>query len=175
MSDETTAIVSETTDAKPRVKLPKEVQKMLADVGRDTNTDMVFGETRVIGDHALIPVGRVMYSGGGGGGASEATGEGPAGTGSGMGLMVNARPIGVIKITGDRVDWVPTVDVGLLATIGAIVAGALAVLFMVGHNRKLSAKVNHAAPARGGASALVGLASEGVRLLQKARSHTNAA
>ena len=170
MSDET-AIVSETTDVKPRVKLPKEVQKMLAEVGRDTNTDMVFGATRVIGDHALIPVGRVMYSGGGGGGASEASAQAPAGTGSGMGLMVHARPIGVIKITGDRVDWLPTVDVGLLSTIGAIVAGSLAVLFMIGRNKQLTAKVGH--PAAGAGHALSGVASEAIKLLHKIRAHGN--
>jgi hypothetical protein len=105
---------------------------------------------------------------------SEATELEQGGTGNGMGLMVNARPIGVIKITGDKVDWVPTVDVGMLATIGALVAGVLAILFMVGRNKKLSAKVTHAtsAPAAAG---LVGLASEAVHLIGKIRSKATAA
>lgn len=171
MSDET-AMVAETGHDTPRVKIPKAVQKLLAEVGRDTNTDMVFGETRVIGDHALIPVGRVSYGGGGGGGASEGSADEPAGTGTGMGMMVNARPIGVIKITGDKVDWVPTVDVGLLATIGAVVAGVLAVLFMIGRNKTLAVKTSHAAPA--GSSGLIGVAGDAVRLIGSLRSHAKA-
>jgi uncharacterized spore protein YtfJ len=166
MSDETAIVPG---PAKGPVKLPKDVKKMLAEVGRDTNTDMVFGETRVVGDHALIPVARVSYGGGGGGGMAEATELEQGGGGNGMGIMVNARPIGVIKITGEKVEWVPTVDVGMLATIAAVVAGAMAILFMVGHNKKLSAKVSHtsSAPAAAG---LVGLASEAVHLIGKLRS-----
>jgi uncharacterized spore protein YtfJ len=173
MSDETTN-VTELEPKAPRVKIPKEVQKLLADVNRDTNTDMVFGETRVIGDHALIPVGRVSYGGGGGGGASEGSEEAPAGTGTGMGVMVNARPIGVIKVTGNKVEWIPTVDVGLLATIGAVVAGALAILFMLGRNRKLAVKAVPAPAAHAGAGALVGVAGEAIKLLGSMRSHAKA-
>lgn len=165
MSDET-AIA--TGPVEPGVKLPKEVKKMLAEVGRSTNTDMVFGETRVVGDHALIPVGRVSYGGGGGGGMAEPTTDEQGGGANGMGLMVNARPLGVIKITGDKVDWVPTVDVGMLATIGAVVAGVMAILFMSGRNTKLRAKASHAsAPA---SASLMGLASELAHLVSKMRS-----
>jgi uncharacterized spore protein YtfJ len=171
MSDET-AIVPERV--KQGAKLPKEVEKMLAEVGRSTNTDMVFGATRVVGDHVLIPVARVMYGGGGGGGVTEGTDDEPAGHGNGMGLSVVARPIGVIKVTGDKVDWVPTVDVGALATIAAIVAGTMAILFMLGWNRKLTAKAAVPAPALAPAPGIVGIASDAIRLVSKLRSHAAA-
>ena len=164
MSDETAV---ESVSAKSHAKLPKEVEKMLAHVARSTNTDMVFGETRTVGDHALIPVARVMY-GGGGGGMSEAAADEPAGAGTGMGISVVARPVGVIKVTGDKVEWVPTVDVGMLATVGAVVAGAMAILFMIGRNKKLGAKVTHASAPP--SASLMGLASEVAHLVARMRS-----
>ena len=100
---------------------------------------------------------------------SEAAADESADGGSGMGISVAARPIGVIKVTGDKVEWIPTVDVGLLATVGAVVAGVIAILFMVGRNKTLGAKVTPKSPPSAG---LFGLASEAVHLVTKMRSHS---
>lgn len=104
---------------------------------RDTaSVNVVFGESRVIGEKTIIPVALVSYafgagSGGGSAGPESETMHGVGG-GSGGGGKVKVRPLGVLEVTPRRTMVVPTVDVTRLATLAII--GILAIFFL--HRRK---------------------------------------
>lgn len=113
----------------------EDVIRVLEHLGDDVNTDIVFGESRVMGEHVLIPVARVRYGGGGGAGGStersaETQREGTAGEGVGGGFGVSAVPVGAIDVTNERVVWSPLVDWNRLAMIWSVVAG-LGILMML--------------------------------------------
>ncbi|HVZ19922.1 MAG TPA: hypothetical protein VG871_02605 [Vicinamibacterales bacterium] len=81
---------------------------------RDTLTARrVFGDPIAVGDTTIIPVAKVR---GGGGGAV-----------GGGGFGVDAKPVGVFAVRGDRVQWKPAVNVNQIIAGGQMV-GALAVL-----------------------------------------------
>ncbi|MCL6472389.1 MAG: hypothetical protein K6T91_06205 [Firmicutes bacterium] len=89
-----------------------------------TNVEMIFGESRQIGDKVVIPVGKICYRWGSGGGKGrggpkpEAEGEGE---GFGLGMKVNVVPIGFITVTADKVKYEPIVDIGPVMKIGGLV------------------------------------------------------
>ncbi len=108
----------------------EDIMRVLEHVGDDVNTDMVFGQSRVTGDHVIIPVARVRYGGGGGaGGSTEREGEPEAGhaatpgEGVGGGFGVSAVPVGAIDVTAERLAWSPVMDWSRLAMIWSVVAG----------------------------------------------------
>ena len=68
----------------------------------------MFGEPFEKNGVTIIPVATVM--GGGGGGEGPVSDEDGGGSGSGGGFGLNARPIGIYVIRGDRVEWEETTD-----------------------------------------------------------------
>jgi len=116
-----------------------ELVRVFEHIGDEANTDMVFGESRVMGDHVIIPVARVRYGGGAGAGGGErerdpeAEHAAVASEGVGGGFGVSAVPMGAIDVTNDRVAWSPLVDWGRLATIWSVVSG-MALLMVLARN-----------------------------------------
>jgi len=85
---------------------------------RDTMTvRRVFGEAYSADGCLVVPVAAVR-GGGGGGDGGDAAGNGGAGGGFGL----SARPVGVYRIRGDEVTWLPAVDATRLAVLGEITA-----------------------------------------------------
>ena len=85
---------------------------------RDTLTvKRVFGEPYEVEGCLVVPVASVR-GGGGGGGGSDTAGNG----GSGGGFGTSARPVGVYRIRGDEVTWLPAVDSTRVVVLGEIVA-----------------------------------------------------
>jgi uncharacterized spore protein YtfJ len=82
---------------------------------RDTLTvKRVFGEPYEVEGCLVVPVASVR----GGGGGSDTAGNG----GSGGGFGTSARPVGVYRIKGDEVTWLPAVDSTRVAVLGEVVA-----------------------------------------------------
>jgi uncharacterized spore protein YtfJ len=92
-----------------------DVQQMVDSAREALNVRRVFGEPYERNGVSTIPVARVQ------GGAGGGTGDGPEGKGSGGGGGLSARPAGMFVITGDKVRWIPAIDVN------RIIAGAQAV------------------------------------------------
>jgi uncharacterized spore protein YtfJ len=85
---------------------------------RDTLTvKRVFGDPYEAGGCLVVPVASVR-GGGGGGGGTDTSGNG----GSGGGFGTSARPVGVYRIKGDEVTWLPAVDSTRIAVLGEVVA-----------------------------------------------------
>lgn len=81
----------------------------------------------------MIPA--ASLRGGFGGGEGEGLENTPAGRGGGMGI--SARPMSVYQIKGDRVTWVPAVDVSRIVVMGQVlVIVAMLVLRLVLRRRK---------------------------------------
>ena len=96
---------------------PTTVEQIL-EQARDTITvKRVFGEAYASGGCLVVPVAAVRGGGGGGGGGDPA---GNAGSGGGFG--VSARPVGVYRIRGEEVTWLPAVDATRIAVLGEVVA-----------------------------------------------------
>ncbi|HEY2332309.1 MAG TPA: spore germination protein GerW family protein [Acidimicrobiales bacterium] len=95
----------------------------------------VFGDPYEVGDTTVIPV--AVVRGGAGGGSGE--GSGPdgmgMGSGNGMGFGVIARPLGVYRVQGDSVEWIPAVDVTGITLAQLLLAG-LAVVSLRGLLRR---------------------------------------
>lgn len=77
----------------------------------------VFGEPYQSNGVTVIPAASIR--GGVGGGEGEASATTPAGRGGGMGI--SARPIGVYEIRGDKVIWVPAIDLTRIIFTGQVV------------------------------------------------------
>jgi uncharacterized spore protein YtfJ len=92
---------------------------------RDTITvKRVFGEAYVSEGCLVVPVAAVR-GGGGGRDGTDSAGNG----GSGGGFGVSARPVGVYRIRGDEVAWLPAFDLTPVALLGEIV-GLVALLVL---------------------------------------------
>ncbi|HEY3373576.1 MAG TPA: spore germination protein GerW family protein [Candidatus Aquicultor sp.] len=110
-----------------------------------TNVEMIFGESRQIGDKVVIPVGKIQYGWGGGGGrgaacgkkGEEATGQQPEGEGQGMGMGVVVKPLGYITVTSDRVTYEPIIDFSPVLMIMAPLLG-LALLKFFGSMKHMA-------------------------------------
>jgi uncharacterized spore protein YtfJ len=127
------APVEEHPSAAPR-RGPDVVDRLIEQL-RSSGVDAVFGETRHIGRHTLIPVASITYGLGFGFGRgrgrdrpaepSEGSGEGE---GEGGGGMVRVRPLAVVVIDGDTVRVRPVVDVNRLVFAAVVLFGLSAVL-----------------------------------------------
>jgi uncharacterized spore protein YtfJ len=106
--------------------------RQILEQARDTLTvKRVFGEP-VAGDGCLMVPVAALWGGGGGGEGRD--GEGSDGSGGGFGVM--ARPVGVYRLRGDEVTWVPAFDLTRVALLGELVGlVALLVLRSIGRNR----------------------------------------
>lgn len=83
----------------------------------------VFGEPYVQNGVTVVPAARIRGAVGGGGGDDKT--DTHQGEGEGGGLMINAAPVGVYVIRGEKVTWVPSFDLNrviLGAQITAVVA-----------------------------------------------------
>ncbi len=103
------------------------IKELLQEIAQNVGAETVFGESRQIGDKVIIPVAQVGYGGGGGGGQGEPEGKPtPEGaempSGMGMGAGVKAKPLGVVVVTEDMVEWMPTLDATRVVMTGFIVA-----------------------------------------------------
>lgn len=109
----------------------QDLADLLTSVGAK-GADLVFGETRVVGDHAAIPVARIVYAGGGlfggGRGRARADGEGRGAEGLGAGVGVAAQPVGLFEVGPRGVRWVPMRSSGPMALLAALVGVGLLAL-----------------------------------------------
>ena len=106
------------------------------DAVRDTLTvKRVFGEAYEAHGKTLIPVAAIR-GGGGGGGGEDAQRQ----VGAGAGFGVDARPVGVYVVDGERVRWEPAFDVTRIALGGQLVAAAAFLLFARVLRRRLRSR-----------------------------------
>ena len=98
-----------------------QVDEILSKAGTSGAVKRVFGEPIERDGVTVVPVARIMQGGGGG----EGTNQDAEGGGGGFGLI--ARPVGVYRIEGGDVTWVPAVDVTRVA-IGGQIVGIVALL-----------------------------------------------
>lgn len=102
------------------------VDKIMSQLG-GLNVEMIFGESRQIGDKVVIPVGTIGYGWGGGGGKGPVKQNepeaGPEGEGAGVGMGVKVKPLGFITVTADRVKYEPIIDMGPVILIFGVVFG----------------------------------------------------
>jgi uncharacterized spore protein YtfJ len=112
----------------------KDMMSQIADrIERTANVRAVFGEPVGEGPNVVIPVARVSVRGGGGGGKQDMpeqgdTGRKGKGTGMGMGMNIVTAPVGYIRRTADKAEFVPIVDktrvlaaAGVVAIVGLMV------------------------------------------------------
>lgn len=93
--------------------------EQLFEQARDTMTvKKVYGEPYEHDGITLIPAAKVR--GGAGGGAGEGPNEQGKGWGGGYGVM--AGPAGAYVIKGEKVTWVPAVDVNRIVLVAGILA-----------------------------------------------------
>jgi uncharacterized spore protein YtfJ len=93
----------------------KAVTELIEEATDAIGVRRVFGEPYVKNGVTVIPAARIM----GGAGAGEGTGPSPQGEGdgqptiggSGGGFGMGGSPAGAYVIRGDRVEWLPAVDV----------------------------------------------------------------
>lgn len=95
----------------------KTVERILGEARDAVTVKRVFGEAYASEGCLVVPVAAIR-SGGGGGIGGDAAGNG--GTGGGFGL--SARPVGVYRIKGEEVTWLPAVDATRVAVLGEVVA-----------------------------------------------------
>jgi uncharacterized spore protein YtfJ len=99
----------------------------------------IFGAPVEHGDVVVIPLGRMRGGGGGGGGGvrpeeqheTAASGEGPpqrSGSGVGTGWGMDGKATGAIVIRGDRVRFIPAIDVTRIVSVSILGMVATAVL-----------------------------------------------
>ena len=93
-----------------------EFQEMLQQARDSITVKRVFGEPYEHDGVTLIPAAKIT----GGAGAGGGTANQDRGFGGGYGVM--SSPVGTYVIKGDRVTWMPAIDVNRIVLIGAIVA-----------------------------------------------------
>src|SRR5437867_10276811 len=91
------------------------VSKLAERVSGSASVDVVYGESRQVGDKTVIPVAKVEYffGAGAGGGVGPANDNGAKmgrGGGGGGAGVVRVRPIGVLEVTTDGTRMVPALD-----------------------------------------------------------------
>ena len=101
------------------VKNPAEglLSTILERVQARANAEVIYGESRTVGDKTIIPVGTVMYGFGAGGGAgtgpsaskSGAT-ETSTGSGGGGGGGVRVHPVAILEVSGGQTKVIPVLD-----------------------------------------------------------------
>ncbi|HZD60995.1 MAG TPA: spore germination protein GerW family protein [Anaerolineae bacterium] len=109
------------------------INRVMAQIDK-ANVEVIFGESRQIGDKVIIPVGKVSYGWGAGGGRGMAPGkeagqEEGEGEGGGLGMGVKIKPIGYITVTPDQVTYNPIVDVSQMMMIFSPLLGLLFLQF----------------------------------------------
>ena len=106
---------------------PSEPSKRLEDLINKARNSIAVG--RVYGKPiekdgvTVIPAARVKGGVGGGGGGGQLDSEDING-GQGFGFGINAKPVGVYVIKGDKVSWRPAIDVTKIILTGCGVAVA---------------------------------------------------
>jgi uncharacterized spore protein YtfJ len=104
---------------------PDEAVERILGPARDALTvKRVFGEAYESEGCLVVPVAAIRGGGGGGGGRAP-----DASTGSGAGFGLSARPVGVYRIKGDQVTWVPAADTTRVILVGQLV-GIVALLVL---------------------------------------------
>lgn len=91
----------------------------------------VFGEPIQSDGAMIIPAARVRGGAGGGTGPIADETSRPAGEGGGFG--VTARPAGVYVVKGDKVRWIPSVDVNRIIAGAQFVAGCGLIAWGLSH------------------------------------------
>lgn len=93
----------------------QELQEMLQQARDAVTVKKVFGEPYQQNGITIIPAAKITGGAGGGGG----TGSEERGFGGGYGVM--SSPVGTYVIRGDRVTWIPAVDVNRAMLIAAVI------------------------------------------------------
>src|SRR5699024_11777816 len=83
----------------------------------------------------IVPVAKLNYSfgGGGGGGNTLNTGEeeGSFGQGEGGGGIISVKPLGVYKMSADRLQFKPVIDVKFLVTLLSVLTFVMTLLLFI--------------------------------------------
>lgn len=95
-----------------------QIEELLAGAKDTMTVSRVYGEPYQSNGVTLIPAASIK--GGFGGGEGEGSEDTPAGRGGGMGI--SGRPVGAYQIGGDKVTWVPAVDISRVILMGQVVA-----------------------------------------------------
>lgn len=93
-----------------------QMEELLAGAKDTITVTRVYGEPYQSNGVTLIPA--ASLRGGFGGGEGEGSEDTPAGRGGGMGL--SARPVGAYQIRGDKVTWVPAIDLSRVILMGQV-------------------------------------------------------
>jgi uncharacterized spore protein YtfJ len=99
------------------------------------NARRVFGEPIVREDAVILPVAKIR-GGAGGGNSPSKMGEGGAVGGEGGGFGLNAKPAGVYVVRGEKVRWIPSVDVNRIIAGGQLVAACALIAWGLSHRRR---------------------------------------
>jgi len=99
------------------------VRSIFDKFGQNKDVTLVYGEPIKHEKQCIIPVAKVNYYFGGGGGGGEtnaAEDKTSIGQGEGGGGYFSIRPLGVYKMTADRVRFKPAVDLKFILTIFSV-------------------------------------------------------
>jgi len=112
------------------------VRSVFDKFGKNKDVTLIYGEPISHEKQCIIPVSKMSYffGGGGGGGETNATEDKTSiGQGEGGGGFFSIRPLGVYKITADRVRFKPAVDLKFILTIFSVLT--LGVTFLLKKKR----------------------------------------
>jgi uncharacterized spore protein YtfJ len=114
------------------------VSEVLDRIRASARVEVVYGESREIGDKTIIPVAVVAYAfvAGAGEGAGEEGAESGAGRGGGGGGAVRVHPVGVLEVTADETRLVPILDWTRIITAGITFLGLWLVVRALRGRRK---------------------------------------
>ena len=102
--------------------------EMIAQAREAMSVKRVFGDPYEHDGVTLIPAAKIR--GGSGGGYGQSQDEKSGGWGGGFGVM--SSPAGTYVIRGDKVEWVPAIDVNRAILIGGVIA-----IFVLGTIRSI--------------------------------------
>lgn len=106
------------------------VTQLLDRIKGGASVDVVYGESRQVGNKTVIPVAVAMYGFGAGAGEGKSPGLGDngsnaaAGGGGVGGAMVRVQPVGVLEISDDQTRMIPVIDWTRVITTALTLAGA---------------------------------------------------
>jgi uncharacterized spore protein YtfJ len=92
------------------------VNQLLDRIKSGDSVDVVYGESRQMGNKTVIPIAVAMYGFGAGAGEGRSPGLGDNGSnaasggGGGGGAMVRVQPVGVLEISEDQTRMIPVID-----------------------------------------------------------------
>lgn len=106
------------------------VREIFDKLASDKDVKLVYGEPISYENQCIVPVAKMRYSFGmGGGSGTNADDESSQGQGEGGGGLFSVKPLGVYKMTADRVQFKPAIDLKfIVAVVSALTFGVTLLL-----------------------------------------------